>query len=173
MRASASSFRLLCLVSTSCFQYAEQGQQGYTCCILACRSETACAFVALLVGGCHQNCRATPPGTFYMHKQTLRYTNQPLLHVFTFPQAEVQSVRTDGQVQLHVRDAVASKLPPGMLVALPSTLVQPQRKHMHQCGSSGEGSKVLSGCLHHMRRPAARSSLLSDQSGLSRFSCVP
>lgn len=58
--------------------------------------------------------------------------------------AEVQSVRTDGQVQLHVRDAVASKLPPGMLVALPSTLVQPQRKHMHQCGSSG--IKFILGC---------------------------
>lgn len=58
---------------------------------------------------------------------------------FHVPQAEVQSVRTDGQVQLHVRDAVASKLPPGMLVSLPPTLVRPQRKHLHQCGSSGEG----------------------------------
>ncbi|KAL4433598.1 hypothetical protein ABPG75_000039 [Micractinium tetrahymenae] len=58
--------------------------------------------------------------------------------------AEVQSVRTDGQVQLHVRDAVASKLPPGMLVAVPPTLVRPQRKHVHQCGSSGV--KFILGC---------------------------
>lgn len=58
--------------------------------------------------------------------------------------AEVQSVRTDGQVQLHVRDAVASKLPPGMLVSLPPTLVRPQRKHLHQCGSSG--IKFILGC---------------------------
>ncbi|KAL4450605.1 hypothetical protein ABPG77_000961 [Micractinium sp. CCAP 211/92] len=58
--------------------------------------------------------------------------------------AEVQSVRTDGQAQLHVRDAVASKLPQGMLVSLPPTLVRPQRKHMHHCGSSG--IKFILGC---------------------------
>jgi len=53
-------------------------------------------------------------------------------------QAEVQSVRADGQVQLHVRDAVASKLPPGMLVSVPPTLVRPQRKHVHHCAAPGE-----------------------------------
>lgn len=53
-------------------------------------------------------------------------------------------MRTDGQVQLHVRDAVASKLPQGMLVSLPPTLVRPQRKHMHHCGSSGEGPQGAS-----------------------------
>ncbi|PSC74791.1 exosome complex component RRP4 [Micractinium conductrix] len=57
--------------------------------------------------------------------------------------AEVQSVRADGQVQLHVRDAVASKLPPGMVVSVAPTLIRPQRKHIHQCGS---GLKVILGC---------------------------
>lgn len=53
-------------------------------------------------------------------------------------QAEVQSVRADGQVLLHVRDAVASKLPPGMLVCVAPTLVRPQRKHVHHCATPGE-----------------------------------
>ena len=53
-------------------------------------------------------------------------------------QAEVQAVRADGQVQLHVRDAVASKLPPGMLICIPSALVRPQRKHAFHWPSVGE-----------------------------------
>lgn len=52
-------------------------------------------------------------------------------------QAEVQTVRADGQVQLHVRDAVASKLPPGMLVDIPAALVRPQRKHVHRWNANG------------------------------------
>lgn len=62
------------------------------------------------------------------------------------PQAEVQTVRADGQVQLHVRDAVASKLPPGMLVTIPATLVRPQRKHVYHWPAAGEqgGSLCLS-----------------------------
>ena len=52
-------------------------------------------------------------------------------------QAEVQAVRADGQVQLHVRDAVASKLPPGMLVEVPASLVRPQRKNMHEWHPAG------------------------------------
>lgn len=58
--------------------------------------------------------------------------------------AEVQSVRSDGQMHLHVRDAVASKLPPGMLVSVSPTLVRPQRKHVHQCSASGV--KAILGC---------------------------
>lgn len=42
----------------------------------------------------------------------------------------MQAVRADGHVQLHVRDAVASKLPPGQLVQVPAALVRPARKHV-------------------------------------------
>ena len=52
-------------------------------------------------------------------------------------QAEVQAVRADGQVQLHVRDAVASKLPPGMLVSVPAALVRPSRKHAYHWPAAG------------------------------------
>ena len=47
-------------------------------------------------------------------------------------------MRADGQVMLHVRDALASKLPPGVLVSIPATLVRPQRKHVHQWADTGE-----------------------------------
>ena len=62
----------------------------------------------------------------------------PLPMVFNLLQAEVQTVRADGQVMLHVRDALASKLPPGVLVGIPATLVRPQRKHVHQWADTGE-----------------------------------
>ncbi|KAI3434484.1 hypothetical protein D9Q98_002560 [Chlorella vulgaris] len=58
--------------------------------------------------------------------------------------AEVQAVRSDGQVQLHVRDAVASKLPPGTVVDIPAALVRPQRKHVHHWAATG--IKAVFGC---------------------------
>lgn len=47
-------------------------------------------------------------------------------------------MRADGHVQLHVRDAVASKLPPGMLLEVPAASVRPARKHVHRWPAVGE-----------------------------------
>ncbi|KAI7838155.1 hypothetical protein COHA_008086 [Chlorella ohadii] len=58
--------------------------------------------------------------------------------------AEVQAVRADGHIQLHVRDAVASKLPPGMLVEVPAALVRPARKHVLHWREAG--LRAVFGC---------------------------
>lgn len=58
--------------------------------------------------------------------------------------AEVQAVRADGHVQLHVRDAVASKLPPGQLVQVRAALVRPARKHVLHWPKAG--LKAVFGC---------------------------
>lgn len=105
------------------------------------------------LGGCavgwsntHSLCACCPPAAA-VHGQVLSSPPPQLCaslltlartwssHIST--QAEVQAVRADGQIQLHVRDAVASKLPPGMLVAIPPTLVRPQRKHVYHWPAAG------------------------------------
>ena len=61
-------------------------------------------------------------------------------------------MRADGQVMLHVRDALASKLPPGVLVSIPATLVRPQRKHVHQWADTGEWTEEWGSRAETQRR---------------------